>query len=160
MSKIALICGVSGQDGAYLSRALLEKDYRVVGTSRDAETTSFSNLHRMGIRERIETVSMVPSDFRSVLNVLGSVQPYEIYYLAGQSSVGLSFGQPVETMQSVAEGTLNLLEAMRFVKSRARLLHAASSEAFGPLDAPADEQTAFRPKSPYGVAKATAYWLI
>lgn len=159
MGSIALICGISGQDGAYLARNLLDRGYTVLGTSRDAETTSFSNLQRLGIREQVKTLSMVPSDFRSVLNVLGSVQPDEIYNLAGQSSVGLSFGQPVETMQSIAEGTLNLLEAMRFVKSKARLLHAASSEAFGPLDAPADELTPFRPKSPYGVAKATAFWL-
>ena len=160
MSATALICGVSGQDGAYLSRMLLEKGYRVVGTSRDVETAKFSNLQRMGISDRVEKISMFPSDFRSVLNVLQSVEPTEIYYLAGQSSVGLSFGQPVETMQSVAEGILNMLEAMRFVDSRARLLHAASSEAFGPLESPADERTLFRPKSPYGVAKATAYWLV
>ena len=160
MSTTALICGVSGQDGAYLSRSLLEKGYRVVGTSRDAEATKFSNLRRMGIDDQVEKISMFPSDFHSVLNVLQAVEPAEIYYLAGQSSVGLSFGQPVETMQSVAEGMLNILEAMRFVNSCARLLHAASSEAFGPLDSPADERTLFQPKSPYGVAKATAYWLV
>lgn len=160
MSTTALICGVSGQDGAYLSRSLLEKGYRVVGTSRDAEATKFSNLRRMGIDDQVEKISMFPSDFRSVLNVLQAVEPAEIYYLAGQSSVGLSFGQPVETMQSVAEGMLNILEAMRVVNSCARLLHAASSEAFGPLDSPADERTLLQPKSPYGVAKATAYWLV
>jgi GDPmannose 4,6-dehydratase len=158
--KTALICGVSGQDGSFLARLLLEKGYRVVGTSRDAYTHSFSNLHRLGIRERVETRSLAPNDFRSVLQVLTSVEPAEIYYLAGQSSVGLSFDQPIETMQSISEGVMNLLEAMRFLKMPARLFHAASSEAFGETPEPADEQTPFRPRSPYGIAKATAYWLV
>ncbi|MDR3578459.1 MAG: GDP-mannose 4,6-dehydratase [Oryzomonas sp.] len=161
MSKKALICGVSGQDGAYLSRFLLGKDYEVHGTARDAQMASFSNLSRLGIRDHIAYHSMALNDFRSVLQVLSSVQPDEIYNLAGQSSVGLSFEQPVETLESISVGTLNLLEAIRFMKCSARLYNAGSSECFGNAGGrPADENTPFRPRSPYAVAKATAFWEI
>src|SRR5687767_7892249 len=102
----ALICGASGQDGAYLAKLLLAKGYEVVVTSRDATTMSFDNLARLGIRERVRTVSVAINDFRSVLATVKSALPDEIYNLAGQSSVSLSFNQPVETMESVAMGTL------------------------------------------------------
>ena len=98
----ALICGIGGQDGTYLANILLGKGYEVIGTSRDAMATTFGNLARLGIRERVRTVSMAINDFRSVLSVIKSVEPDEIYNLAGQSSVGLSFDQPVETMESIA----------------------------------------------------------
>ena len=157
--KTALILGISGQDGAYLARLLLEKGYRVVGGSRDAQITSFANLVRLGIRERVTLESVSLNDFRSVLQTLSKVDPHEVYNLAGQSSVGLSFEQPVETLESIAFGTLNLLEAIRFNGKAVRLYNAGSSECFGNLpDAPADENTPFRPKSPYAVAKATAFW--
>ena len=93
--KRALICGVSGQDGAYLAQLLLEKGYEVCGTSRDAQMSSFQNLVRLGIRDRVKLASMSLTDFRSVLQVLNKMQPDEVYNLAGQSSVGLSFEQPV-----------------------------------------------------------------
>jgi GDPmannose 4,6-dehydratase len=109
--KRALICGVSGQDGAYLAQLLLEKGYEVCGTSRDAQMSSFQNLVRLGIRDRVKLASMSLTDFRSVLQVLNKMQPDEVYNLAGQSSVGLSFEQPVETLESIATGTLNLLFA-------------------------------------------------
>jgi GDPmannose 4,6-dehydratase len=161
MTKKALICGVSGQDGAYLSRFLLGKGYEVHGTARDAQMASFSNLVKLGIRDQIKFHSMALNDFRSVLQVLANVQPDEIYNLAGQSSVGLSFDQPVETLESISVGTLNLLEAIRFMKSPARLYNAGSSECFGNTGGqPADENTPFRPRSPYAVAKATAFWEI
>lgn len=158
-NKKALVCGVSGQDGAYLAELLLAKGYQVFGTSRDAQTANFGNLDSLGIRQRVSCESMAPNDFRSVLQVLSKVAPDEIYNLAGQSSVGLSFEQPVETMESIAVGTLNLLEGIRFLGSPARLYNAGSSECFGntgPL--PADESTPFRPRSPYAVAKAAAHW--
>ena len=113
--KIALICGVSGQDGAYLAQLLLNKGYTVCGTSRDAQMSSFQNLVRLGIREQIKLESVALNDFRSVLQVLTKIEPNEIYNLAGQSSVGLSFEQPVETLESITTGTLNLLEAIRFL---------------------------------------------
>jgi GDPmannose 4,6-dehydratase len=102
---------------------------------------------------------MALNDFRSVLQVLAKVQPDEIYNLAGQSSVGLSFDQPVETLESISVGTLNLLEAMRFIGSPMKLYSAGSSECFGNTGGvPADEETPFRPRSPYAVAKATSFW--
>lgn len=159
-APVALICGVSGQDGAYLAQLLLEKGYCVIGTSRDAYTNAFANLRTLGIRDRVDCKSLAPNDFRSVLQVLTNVKPAEIYYLAGQSSVGLSFDQPIETMHSIAEGVMNLLEALRFLKMPSKLFHAASSEAFGETLDPADENTPFRPRSPYGIAKATAFWLV
>ncbi|MFZ1075782.1 MAG: GDP-mannose 4,6-dehydratase [Minisyncoccia bacterium] len=157
----ALICGIGGQDGAYLAQLLLEKGYEVVGTSRDAMTASFDSLHRLGIFGQVETVSMAINDFRSVLHKLKTFVPDEVYNLAGQSSVGLSFEQPVETMESIAGGTLNLLEAIRFVDHPVRFYNAGSSECFGDTGAePANEATPFRPRSPYGVAKASAHWMV
>lgn len=157
--KKALICGISGQDGAYLAQLLLEKGYRVSGTSRDAQMSTFPNLVKLGLRDQVKLESMASTDFRSVLQVLTRVSPDEVYNLAGQSSVGLSFEQPVETLESIATGTLNLLEAIRFLNRPIRFYNAGSSECFGnTYGEPADEDTPFRPRSPYGVAKATAFW--
>ena len=155
----ALICGVSGQDGAYLAQLLLNVGYRVFGTSRDAQVGGTSNLARLGLVGRVTILSMASNDFRSVLQVLDKVRPDEIYNLAGQSSVGLSFDQPVETLESHAVATLNLLESLRFMKLGARFYSAGSSECFGDAgDQAANEDTPFRPRSPYAVAKATAFW--
>lgn len=160
-SKKALICGVTGQDGAYLAKFLLEKGYQVFGTSRDAQVSGFYNLKKLCIRENVNVLSMAPNDFRSVLNVLDKVKPDEVYYLAGQSSVGLSFEQPVETLESISSGVLNLLEAIRFLNKDIRLYNAGSSECFGDTGAvPANESTPFRPRSPYAVAKASTHWLV
>ncbi len=158
--KRALICGISGQDGSLLAKLLVEKQYSVVGTSRDAELSRFENLGRLGVRDKVEVRSMSLSDFRSVLQVLTEVAPDEIYNLSGQSSVGLSFAQPVETLESIAYGTLNLLEAVRFIGRPVRLYNAASGECFGEtsVDSPATETSPFRPRSPYAVAKAAAFW--
>lgn len=157
--KTALISGISGQDGAYLADLLLKQGYSVYGTSRDAQISSFSNLSRLGIRDKIKLESMILTDFRSVLQTLTKIQPDEVYNLAGQSSVGLSFEQPVETLESMAIGTLNLLEAIRFTGAKIKLYNASSSECFGDTKGlPADENTPFHPRSPYAVAKATAFW--
>ena len=102
--KRALICGISGQDGAYLAQLLLSKGYEVHGTSRDAQMSAFSNLRRLGVLEKVRLVSMSLIDFRSVLQTLVNVDPDEVYNLAGQSSVGLSFQQPVETLESITIG--------------------------------------------------------
>lgn len=155
----AVICGISGQDGAYLASLLLGKGYEVYGTSRDAETTSFHNLAKLGIRNQVNLISMAITDFRSVLQVITKIQPDEIYNLAGQTSVGLSFEQPVETMESISIGTLNMLEAIRFCAESIRFYNAGSSECFGDVaQNAADEMTPFRPRSPYAVAKSTAFW--
>ena len=159
--KKALICGVSGQDGAYLAKLLLEKGYFVCGTSRDAQISPFRNLLRLGIREQISFESLVPTDFRSVLQVISKVEPDEIYNLAGQTSVGLSFDRPVETLESIATGTLDFLEAIRFINAPIKFYNAGSSECFGDRgDRPSDENTPFRPRSPYAVAKSTAHWQV
>jgi GDPmannose 4,6-dehydratase len=155
----ALICGVSGQDGAYLARFLLAKGYEVYGTSRDAQVSSFANLRRLGIDGKVRLESMAVTDFRSVLQVILKTSPAEVYNLAGQSSVGLSFQQPVETLESISVGTLNLLEAIRFVEQPIRFYNASSGECFGDTDGhAATEDTPFRPRSPYAVAKAAAFW--
>jgi len=157
--KRALILGVSGQDGSYLADFLLRKGYDVSGTSRDANVSSFTGLAELGIRERVRRLSVATSDFRSVLTALVQVEPDEVYNLSGQSSVGLSFDQPVETMESIGIGTLNLLEAIRFTKRPIRFYNASSGECFGDTGGQrASEETPFRPRSPYAVAKAAAFW--
>ena len=156
----ALIIGVSGQDGALLARFLHGRGYEVHGASRDAQASEFRNLERVGMMDMVRLHSAITTDFRSVVQVLDRVQPDEIYLLAGQSSVGLSFEQPVETLESIALGTLNLLEAVRFLGLPARLYNAGSGECFGEATGPADVETAFRPRSPYAVAKASAHWTV
>jgi GDPmannose 4,6-dehydratase len=158
-TRTALIFGISGQDGAYLAELLLGKGYRVHGTARDAEMSSFANLAALKIKDRVTLHSATPADFRSVVQVLSRVGPDEVYNLAGQSSVGLSFAQPVETLESNTVGTLYVLEALRSLASSVRFYNAASGECFGDTGGrPADEHTAFRPRSPYAVAKAAAFW--
>jgi GDPmannose 4,6-dehydratase len=159
--KTALITGISGQDGAYLAKLLLGRNYRVVGTSRDTYLSSFANLKRLGILDDVQLESTSLNDFRSVIQTLFKVQPDEIYSLAGQSSVSLSFEQPVETQESIHLAALNLLEAIRFTGKNIRLYNAGSSECFGDLGGQAaTEETPFRPRSPYAVAKAAGFWQV
>jgi GDPmannose 4,6-dehydratase len=158
--KKALIFGITGQDGAYLSKLLVGEGYLVTGASRDAQAANLSGLTRLGVRGQVEIVSASLADFRAVLDVLSRTRPDEIYNLAGQSSVGLSFDQPMETFHGIALGTLNLLEAVRFLGMPVRIYNACSVECFGDTgDAPADERSPFSPRSPYGVAKAAAFHL-
>lgn len=160
-AKSALICGVSGQDGSYLAQLLLNKGYTVWGASRDVQGSAFCNLKKLGIFGQVKLISMVPEDFRSVFMAIKQSSPDEVYYLAGQSSVGLSFEQPAETIQSVVIGTLNMLESCRMFDKEIRQYHAGSSECFGDTQGhPANEQTPFHPRSPYAVAKASAFWLV
>lgn len=159
--KSALICGITGQDGSYLAQFLLKKGYVVWGTSRDAQGSSCANLRILGISAHITILTMAPEDFRSVFMAVKKSEPTEIYYLAGQSSVGLSFELPAETIQSVVLGTLNMLEACRIFGNGIRFYHAGSSECFGDtMGHPAYETTQFHPRSPYAVAKASAFWLV
>ena len=159
--KSALICGISGQDGGYLAQLLLGKGYTVCGSSRDSQGSNFSNLKKLEIFDKVKLISMVPEDFRSVFMTIKQSNPDEVYYLAGQSSVGLSFEQPAETIQSIVIGTLNMLEACRMADKEIRLYHAGSSECFGDTQGyPANEKTPFNPRSPYAVAKASAFWLV
>jgi len=161
MHCTAMIVGATGQDGAWLSSHLLGLGYRVIGTSRDAGTARTGGLDALGITARVTLASMNPIDFRSVVQTLAQHQPDEIYNLSGQSSVGLSFEQPVETLDSIGVGTINLLEAVRFLARPVRIYNAASSECFGEVtSAGADESHPFHPRSPYAVAKSTSYWLV
>ncbi|MCX8502802.1 MAG: GDP-mannose 4,6-dehydratase [Beijerinckiaceae bacterium] len=157
--KVALIVGVTGQDGAYLAHFLLNRGYFVVGSSRDAEKAHRSRLEQLGILNKMQLVTMVPNDFHSVYATIAKIEPDEIYNLSGQSSVGLSFVEPVQTLESIAVATLNLLETVRLIKPKIRFFTAGSSECFGEtVSCPATEETAFSPRSPYGVAKASAFW--
>jgi GDPmannose 4,6-dehydratase len=158
--KRALICGISGQDGSYLAQLLLYKGYEVYGTSRDAQINPFTGLNRLGIKDEVHLLSMTQTDFRSVLQTMKLISPDEVYNLAGQTSVGLSFEQPVETFETVTVGTINLLEAIRFLNPAIRFYNASSSECFGNTEVPANEETAFRPRSPYAAAKAAAHWIV
>jgi GDPmannose 4,6-dehydratase len=161
INKRALICGVTGQDGSYLAELLLGKGYEVYGTSRDAQGSGFVNLEKLGIKQQVEKLSMLPEEFRSVYAALCKSKPDEVYYLAGQSSVGLSFEQPAETIQSITLGVLNILEACRMIEKEIRIYHAGSSECFGDIGSEAaNELTPFHPRSPYAVAKASAFWLV
>jgi GDPmannose 4,6-dehydratase len=160
-SKTALIIGISGQDGSYLAASLLAKGYAVHGTSRDKELANFGNLRQLGIYDRVKLHSAAVTDFRSVVQVIRETQPSEIYNLSAQSSVGLSFAQPVETLDSVIFGTVNLLEAIRFLGTDIRYYSASSSECFGVTpQSGAIETTAFAPRSPYSIAKASAHWIV
>jgi GDPmannose 4,6-dehydratase len=161
MSKRALICGISGQDGTYLAQLLLKIGYEVWGSSRDAELASFANLRRLGLYESVRLVSLNLRDVGSVLGLLKRVRPDEIFSLAGQSSVGLSFEQPAETIESIALGALSLLEAIRLSDLDIRLYNAGSTECFGDTgDGVANKESPLHPRSPYAVAKASAFWTV
>lgn len=146
--KTALITGATGQDGSYLSELLVAKGYRVIGTSRRTEAVTGDGLE-------LRTLDLLDPERTSAL--VRELEPDEIYHLAGQSSVGLSFEEPRASFESVARGTLNVLDAVRTGPRTARVFVAGSGEVFGACDAgPADETTPFRPQSPYAVAKAAA----
>jgi GDPmannose 4,6-dehydratase len=160
-AKVALIIGATGQDGAYLAHFLLGKGYVVHGTSRNAASARLDGLIALGIRDRVTLHSASPIDFPSLADSIERIAPQEIYNLSGQSSVALSFSQPVETFESIVLGTLNLLETLRRFGAGVRFYNAGSSECFGDTGTePAHERTAFRPKSPYGIAKAASISLV
>ncbi len=158
----ALICGISGQDGSYLARLLLDRGYEVWGSSRDAELNSFANLRRLAIYEKVNLVSLNPGDIGGMLGLLRRVRPDEVFSLAGQSSVGLSFEQPVETMESIALATLNLLEAIRLSDLPARFYNAGSTECFGDTgDGCATEGLAVcSPALSTLSRRRSAYWMV
>jgi GDPmannose 4,6-dehydratase len=160
MKNKALIFGISGQDGTYLAKLLLEQGYEVHGTSRDHEASTFRNLALLGIRDKVVLHTLVLSDFRSVFSVIDKVRPQELYNLAGQTSVGLSFAQPVETFESISVGTLNVLECLRMLKLNIKFYNAGSSEVFGNTPDGAGEDTLFQPRSPYATAKAAAHYSV
>lgn len=157
----ALITGVTGQDGAYLSRLLLDKGYRVVGTSRRTSGTNTLRLEALGVLAdpRFELVGFDLIDPTNAIHLVAKYAPDEVYNLAAQSFVGVSFEQPLATAQMTGLGALGLLEAIRVMKPDARFYQASSSEMFGKVQAvPQNEDTPFYPRSPYAVAKLFAHW--
>ena len=155
----ALITGITGQDGAYLAKLLIEKDYKVYGAVRDSANLNLKNLNFMGMLDRVELVTTNLLDLSNVIRLIEKVQPQEIYNLASQSSVGLSFEQPIGTVEFNVLSTINLLEGMRILPLKARFYQASSSEMFGKVARlPVTEGTTIHPVSPYAISKAAAHW--
>lgn len=159
MPKTALITGVTGQDGAYLSRLLLKNDYRVVGLTRNRSNAAQHGLRYLEIEKKVQLLECDLIDFAQLISIVKKVQPTEIYNLAAQSSVSQSFNQPLETIKFNTVSVLNLLEAVRLINPEIKFYQASSGEIFCSESAlPVDENTLISPVSPYGVSKASAYW--
>jgi len=157
-----VVTGITGQDGAYLAQLLLERGYRVHGTYRRTSSVNFWRIEELGIQDHPELhlVEYDLTDIGTSVTLLQRTQPDEIYNLAAQSFVGVSFEQPTTTAHITGLGALNLLEAVRLVNPRIRFYQASTSEMFGKVQAvPQDESTPFYPRSPYGVAKLFAHWM-
>jgi GDPmannose 4,6-dehydratase len=162
MKKIAIITGITGQDGAYLAELLLEKNYSVYGTYRRTSSVNFWRIEELGIQDHpdLHLVEYDLTDLGSTIALLNKVQPDEIYNLAAQSFVAVSFDQPTTTAQITGLGALNLLEGIRLVNQKIKFYQASTSELFGKVQAiPQVETTPFYPRSPYGVAKLYAHWM-
>ncbi|MDR0881154.1 MAG: GDP-mannose 4,6-dehydratase [Candidatus Adiutrix sp.] len=160
--KTAIVTGITGQDGAYLTALLLEKGYRVFGTYRRSSSVNFWRLDYLGLKEHphLELVEYDLTDLSSSLRLMGKAAPDEVYNLAAQSFVGVSFDQPLTTGEINGFGAVNLLEAIRQVKPDTRFYQASTSEMFGKVqEIPQTENTPFYPRSPYGVAKLYAHWM-
>lgn len=160
MTKIALVTGVTGQDGSYLAKLLLEKGYRVIGGHRRSASLNVWRLVELGIEKDVEMVPLELLEFSNLRRTLEKYQPTEIYNLAAQSFVGTSFEQPIYTADVDGMGVARFLEAIREVLPTARFYQASTSEMFGKVqEIPQRESTPFYPRSPYGVAKLFAHWM-
>lgn len=160
--KRAIITGITGQDGAYLTQLLLEKGYKVYGAYRRTSSVNFWRIQELGLEnhENLELVEYDLTDLGASIRLLQQTQPDEIYNLAAQSFVGVSFDQPITTGEITGLGAVNLLEAIRIVNPKIRFYQASTSEMFGKVQAvPQNEETPFYPRSPYGVAKLYAHWM-
>ena len=160
--KKAIITGISGQDGAYLAELLLAKDYIVYGTYRRTSSVNFWRIEELGIQDHtnLKLREYDLTDLGTSISLVQSVEPDEIYNLAAQSFVGVSFEQPTTTAKITGLGALNQLEAVRLVNRKIRFYQASTSEMFGKVQAvPQNEDTPFYPRSPYGVAKLYAHWM-
>ncbi len=160
--RVALITGITGQDGAYLARALLQKNYQVVGGVRRSASASLWRLEELGIpqHENLALMNFDLMDAGGATRLLARVHPDEVYNLAAHSFLGASFEEPMLTLQTAGTGPLQLLEAIRAIDPKIRFYQASSSEMFGlPASSPQDEETAFRPRTPYGAAKVYAHWM-
>lgn len=162
MTKAAIITGITGQDGAYLAELLLGKGYQVYGTYRRTSSVNFWRIEELGIDKHanLNLVEYDLTDLSASIRLLQSTGATEVYNLAAQSFVGVSFDQPVTTVEITGVGPLNLLEAIRIVNPKIRFYQASTSEMFGKVQAiPQIESTPFYPRSPYGVAKLYAHWI-
>ena len=162
MSNKAIITGITGQDGAYLSELLLEKGYTVYGTYRRTASTNFWRIEELDIRDNpnLHLVEHELTDLGSSIRLLEKTEPDEVYNLAAQSFVAVSFEQPITTAQITGLGAVNLLEAIRIVNPKIRFYQASTSEMFGKVqEVPQNEKTPLYPRSPYGVAKVYAHWM-
>lgn len=161
--KTAVITGITGQDAAYLAELLLEKGYKVYGTYRRTSSVNFWRIEELGIQNHpnLELVEYDLTDLSSSIRLLQTAKPNEVYNLAAQSFVGVSFDQPLTTAEITGIGPVNLLEAIRIVNPKIRFYQASTSEMFGKVQAiPQCESTPFYPRSPYGVAKLYAHWMV
>lgn len=160
--KTAIITGITGQDGAYLAELLLSKGYKVCGTYRRTSSVNFWRIDDLGIQDHpnLRLVEHDLTDLSASIRLLQEAQPSELYNLAAQSFVGVSFDQPITTADITGIGPLKLLEAIRIVDPKIRFYQASTSEMFGKIQAiPQTEDTPFYPRSPYGVAKLYAHWM-
>lgn len=161
MEKTALITGITGQDGAYLARFLLEKGYRVIGLSRSYNTENLHGLKYLGINNDIIIKECDLLDLSNIISIFSEFKPDEIYNLASQSSVGLSFSQPVGTINYNIISVINLLEIIRTMSPNTRLYQASSGEMFGNVSSlPIEEDSIIHPVSPYAISKAAAHWSV
>ena len=162
MSRVAIITGVTGQDGAYLCELLLAKGYQVFGTFRRTSSVNFWRMEELGIDKHpnLYLVEFDLTDLSTCIRLLQTSRATEVYNLAAQSFVGVSFEQPITTAEITGVGAVNLLEAIRIVNNKVRFYQASTSEMFGKVQAiPQVEDTPFYPRSPYGVAKLYAHWM-
>lgn len=160
--KKVIITGITGQDGAYLSQLLIDKGYSVYGTYRRTASVNFWRIHSLGIADHpnMHLLEHDLTDLSSSIRLLEKIQPLEVYNLAAQSFVGVSFDQPITTAEITGLGAVNLLEAIRIVDTKIRFYQASTSEMFGLVqEVPQFEKTPFYPRSPYGVAKLYAHWM-
>ncbi|WP_409075828.1 GDP-mannose 4,6-dehydratase [Pantoea sp. C3] len=161
-NKSAVVTGITGQDGAYLAELLLDKGYKVFGTYRRTSSVNFWRIEELGIKSNpnLHLVEYDLTDLSSSIRLLQESQATEVYNLAAQSFVGVSFDQPLTTAEITGIGPVNLLEAIRIVNPKIRFYQASTSEMFGKVQAiPQKEDTPFYPRSPYGVAKLYAHWM-
>ena len=160
MGKRALITGITGQDGAYLSNLLLNKGYEVYGAVRRTSSINTGRLSELGILENINIVTMDLSEITNIQRVIEKIEPDEIYNLAAQSFVQTSFDQPIYTSEIDAIGVSRILEVIRNMGGKSKFYQASTSEMFGKVqDSPQTEKTAFYPRSPYGVSKLYGHWM-
>ena len=160
--KTAIITGITGQDGAYLSKYLLEKDYRVVGITRNLQSGNLNGLNFLGIENDVELVEANVFDLSNILRLLEKYNPEEFYNLAAQSSVGLSFEQPIGTLEYNIISVANILESIRIINKNIKFYQSSSSEMYGNVDKnilPIDENFIIHPASPYAISKAAAHWI-